>query len=113
MWPTMLVAAEGSIVPMRTVRKTTASDGNAVTLPQKAAHAVGINAFSSPAQPSHLPDAGIFGISAAAVMLIFGVVFELKSETPIPCVTSPMARTKASITVAIRRTFVSIDSKYQ
>jgi len=59
---------------MATGSITTGSSGSAIMLPQKAAQAAGIVAFSSPAHPSHL-----FGIGISADMVAVDI-----SIVPLP-----------------------------
>jgi hypothetical protein len=91
---------------MEAVSKITAIDGNAITALQKAEHAAGPTPFSSPAQPSHLPD---IGKSFDMGMLAAAVTADLKPISgPVkPCMTSPTAKTKATSTAEIRRIFAN------
>jgi hypothetical protein len=91
---------------MEAVSKTTAIDGNAITALQKAEHAAGPTPFSSPAQPSHLPDIGKsfdMGMSLAAVATDLTAI----SGPVKPCATSPAAKTKATSTAEIRCIFAN------
>src|SRR5438128_278945 len=73
-WPIASGPAVGFSISAGTASRTAATKGIAITAPQKASQPVGTTPFSSPAQPSHLPDMGMspdIGISCAAVMADF------------------------------------------
>jgi hypothetical protein len=90
-------------VSIGTVSKTIAIDGKLNTAPQKAEQAAGATPFSSPAQPSHLPDIGMsfIGMSLAVVIADLEPMFGPAK----PCVTRPTAKTKAESKADIRRVF--------
>ena len=108
MWPVTIAPAAGVRVSIGTASKIAITEGAAITALQKAEHAAGATPFSSPAQPSHLPDmdaspgmdmSASMGISVAAAIADLTTM----SEPAKPCVTRPAAKTKADSKADIRR----------
>ncbi len=101
MWPVTTIPVAGHTVSMETAATATAITGITTTLLQKATQAPGIDAFSSPQQPSHLLGIGVSADIAKSTLADMMLI----SPAWTGCITSPVLITRVNNTANSRRIF--------